>query len=145
MAEANAGAGTATAAGPAEEVLAEAGLRLEVDGAVATVTLNRPERRNAMTFATWRGLAAIGRSLPEGVRVGHDAIRDALTRLVELKGKMRMDTIGIIEQDGVAVGGATWRIEGEDGKILAQGESVEVFRKGPDGWRAAVDCPFGVG
>lgn len=69
MAEANAGSGTATEAGPAEEVLAEAGLRLEVDGAVATVTLNRPERRNAMTFATWRGLAAIGRSLPEGVRV----------------------------------------------------------------------------
>jgi enoyl-CoA hydratase/carnithine racemase len=68
MADANAGAGTASAAGPAED-LAGAGLRLEVDGAVATVTLNRPERRNAMTFATWRGLAAIGRSLPAGVRV----------------------------------------------------------------------------
>ncbi|MEU8799887.1 enoyl-CoA hydratase/isomerase family protein [Spirillospora sp. NPDC048819] len=52
-----------------EGVLDEGGLRFEVDGAVATVTLNRPERRNAMTFATWRGLAAIGRSLPAGVRV----------------------------------------------------------------------------
>ncbi|WP_084265766.1 enoyl-CoA hydratase/isomerase family protein [Actinomadura macra] len=49
--------------------LAGAGLRLDVDGAVATVTLNRPERRNALTFATWRGLAAIGRSLPSDVRV----------------------------------------------------------------------------
>ncbi|GAA1528744.1 enoyl-CoA hydratase/isomerase family protein [Actinomadura kijaniata] len=49
--------------------LAEAGLRLEVDGAVATVVLDRPERRNAMTFATWRGLARIGRSLPPQVRV----------------------------------------------------------------------------
>ncbi|TDD89903.1 enoyl-CoA hydratase/isomerase family protein [Actinomadura darangshiensis] len=58
-----------TTTGPAEAELAEAGLRLELDGAVATVTLNRPERRNAMTFATWRGLAAIGRSLPAGVRV----------------------------------------------------------------------------
>ncbi|TDD95864.1 enoyl-CoA hydratase/isomerase family protein [Actinomadura rubrisoli] len=54
---------------PGEAELAEAGLRLDVDGAVATVTLNRPERRNAMTFATWRGLAAIGRSLPSDVRV----------------------------------------------------------------------------
>ncbi|WP_030167637.1 enoyl-CoA hydratase/isomerase family protein [Spirillospora albida] len=54
---------------PAEAELAEAGLRLEIDGAVATVTLNRPERRNAMTFATWRGLAAIGRALPSDVRV----------------------------------------------------------------------------
>lgn len=57
------------AAGGVPPGLDEAGLRLDVDGAVATVTLNRPERRNAMTFATWRGLAAIGRSLPSDVRV----------------------------------------------------------------------------
>ncbi|WP_131741527.1 enoyl-CoA hydratase/isomerase family protein [Actinomadura roseirufa] len=57
------------AALPDEAALAEAGLRLEIDGAVATVTLDRPERRNAMTLATWRGLAALGRSLPRGVRV----------------------------------------------------------------------------
>ena len=45
------------------------GLRLELTGAVATVTLNRPERRNAMTPALWRGLAAIGAGLPPEVRV----------------------------------------------------------------------------
>jgi enoyl-CoA hydratase/carnithine racemase len=45
------------------------GLRLDVTGAVATVTLNRPERRNAMTPAVWRGLASIGAGLPPGVRV----------------------------------------------------------------------------
>jgi enoyl-CoA hydratase/carnithine racemase len=45
------------------------GLRLELAGAVATVTLNRPERRNAMTPALWRGLAAIGAGLPAEVRV----------------------------------------------------------------------------
>jgi enoyl-CoA hydratase/carnithine racemase len=49
--------------------LDEAGVRFEVDGAVATVTLNRPERRNAMTFRTWRALARIGDSLPSDVRV----------------------------------------------------------------------------
>ncbi|MEV5574278.1 enoyl-CoA hydratase/isomerase family protein [Spirillospora sp. NPDC052269] len=60
----------ATTAGPPTGAeLAEGGLRLEVDGAVATVTLARPERRNAMTFATWRMLAAIGRTLPPEVRV----------------------------------------------------------------------------
>jgi enoyl-CoA hydratase/carnithine racemase len=60
------------AAGPAAELadrLAGAGLLLDIDGAVATVTLNRPERRNAMTFALWRGLAAIGEALPDSVRV----------------------------------------------------------------------------
>lgn len=45
------------------------GLRLEIDGAVATVSLGRPERRNAMTPAVWRGLADIGASLPPEVRV----------------------------------------------------------------------------
>lgn len=45
------------------------GLRLAVDGAVATVTLGRPERRNAMTPAVWHGLAEIGASLPSQVRV----------------------------------------------------------------------------
>jgi enoyl-CoA hydratase/carnithine racemase len=45
------------------------GLRLAIDGAVATVTLGRPERRNAMTPAVWHGLAEIGASLPPDVRV----------------------------------------------------------------------------
>jgi enoyl-CoA hydratase/carnithine racemase len=45
------------------------GLHLEIDNAVAAVTLSRPERRNAMTPAMWRGLALIGASLPPGVRV----------------------------------------------------------------------------
>jgi enoyl-CoA hydratase/carnithine racemase len=35
----------------------------------ATVTLSRPERRNAMTPRMWQGLAGIGRSLPDDVRV----------------------------------------------------------------------------
>jgi enoyl-CoA hydratase/carnithine racemase len=44
-------------------------VRLEIDGALAVVTLDRPERRNAQTPATWRELAAIGRELPGDVRV----------------------------------------------------------------------------
>src|ERR1700753_3830707 len=47
-----------------------AGLKLDVNGAVATVTLQRPERRNAMTPPLWHGLAAIGDALPPQVRVG---------------------------------------------------------------------------
>jgi enoyl-CoA hydratase/carnithine racemase len=49
--------------------LQKAGLRLTVDGAVATIRLARPERRNAMTPAMWHGLAAIGAGLPRDVRV----------------------------------------------------------------------------
>ncbi len=49
--------------------LAAGALKLAVDGQVATVTLARPERRNAMTPAIWHGLAAIGADLPDEVRV----------------------------------------------------------------------------
>jgi enoyl-CoA hydratase/carnithine racemase len=56
--------------GSAEEVsLKEVGLRYEVDGKIATITLDRPEKRNAQTFATWSALAHIGDTLPQQVRV----------------------------------------------------------------------------
>jgi enoyl-CoA hydratase/carnithine racemase len=45
------------------------GLDLSVDGSVATVTLRRPERRNAMTPGMWHGLARIGQAIPPEVRV----------------------------------------------------------------------------
>ncbi len=47
----------------------EVGLRFEVDGEIATITLDRPDRRNAQTFATWSELAHIGDTLPQQVRV----------------------------------------------------------------------------
>lgn len=60
----------APAGGPVEsDRLAAAGLQLDVRDAVATVTLNRPERRNAQTPQMWIGLRDIGRALPGTVRV----------------------------------------------------------------------------
>jgi enoyl-CoA hydratase/carnithine racemase len=51
------------------EDLAAAGLRYAVDGPVATITLDRPEVRNAQTPLMWRTLAAIGDEIPDEVRV----------------------------------------------------------------------------
>jgi len=50
------------------EELGEAGLRYDVSGVVATVTLDRPEVRNAQTPRMWRTLAAIGDQIPDEVR-----------------------------------------------------------------------------
>jgi enoyl-CoA hydratase/carnithine racemase len=44
-------------------------VRTSRDGAVLTVTLDRPEQLNAQTPATWTALAEIGRSLDDDVRV----------------------------------------------------------------------------
>lgn len=52
-----------------EDRLAAAGLRLDVADAVATVTLDRPDKRNAQTPQMWHALASIGDALPADVRV----------------------------------------------------------------------------
>jgi enoyl-CoA hydratase/carnithine racemase len=51
------------------ESLAAVGLLHQQAGPVASVTLNRPEVRNAQTPAMWRALAELGASLPEATRV----------------------------------------------------------------------------
>ncbi len=51
------------------EELAQAGLRYAEDGVVATITLDRPDKRNAQTPATWRALARVGEAIGDQVRV----------------------------------------------------------------------------
>jgi len=50
-------------------LLDEDGVRLAVDGAVATVTLANPAKRNVQSPALWRALTEAGRMLPGDVRV----------------------------------------------------------------------------
>jgi enoyl-CoA hydratase/carnithine racemase len=49
--------------------LARAGLSLDHDGPVLTVTLAKPERRNSQTPAMWHTLAAVGEAVPDEVRI----------------------------------------------------------------------------
>lgn len=51
------------------DVWSKAGLRMDRSGPVVTVTLARPEKRNAQRPETWLALDAIGRLLPGDVRV----------------------------------------------------------------------------
>jgi enoyl-CoA hydratase/carnithine racemase len=51
------------------ESLAAVGLQHVQDGPLATITLVRPDVRNAQTPAMWRALAALGAALPEETRV----------------------------------------------------------------------------
>ena len=51
------------------EIPPEAGFRVDVSDAVATVTLSRPERLNAQTPHTWTWLRRVGLDLPGTVRV----------------------------------------------------------------------------
>ncbi len=51
-----------------DAVVERSGLRITRTGAVVTVTLARPEKRNAQRPETWLTLAALGRVLPADVR-----------------------------------------------------------------------------
>ena len=51
------------------EVLERGGVRLEENGLVATITLNRPATKNSQTPSTWMALRAIGAALDPAVRV----------------------------------------------------------------------------
>jgi enoyl-CoA hydratase/carnithine racemase len=51
------------------DALAAAGLLAERTGPVVTVTLHRPDVRNAQTPAMWRALASVGESIDDEVRV----------------------------------------------------------------------------
>ena len=50
-------------------VLEHGGVRLEENGLVATITLNRPATKNSQTPSTWMALRAIGAALDPAVRV----------------------------------------------------------------------------
>src|ERR1700750_2593266 len=51
------------------DLLARAGLKYDVNGLVATITLTRPETKNSQTPSTWLALRAIGACLDPAVRV----------------------------------------------------------------------------
>ena len=51
------------------DTLLQAGLRYDVTGPVATITLHRPDVRNAQTPTMWRALADLGARLPDDVRL----------------------------------------------------------------------------
>ncbi len=51
------------------EQLAAVGLQFSVEGPVATITLDRPQVRNAQTPAMWEALASLGDAVPRDVRV----------------------------------------------------------------------------
>lgn len=52
-----------------DELLRAGGLSLQLEGPVATITLDRPETRNSQTPATWDALRVIGESISDDVRV----------------------------------------------------------------------------
>jgi ketosteroid isomerase-like protein len=97
-------------------------------------------------LALWDDDAAIVQ--PDGQIVrGKSAIAGALQRLVDNGVGMQIDVAGVFPAGDVAivVGALTLNGADGDGQPFAQrSSSVVVYRRGPDGWRIALDAPWGL-
>lgn len=82
-----------------------------------------------------------------GAVTGLPAIREALERVLALKGKMVLDTVYCIQSGDVALLRGKWSLigTGSDGEpVTMEGESSEVARRQPDGrWLYVLDHPMG--
>ncbi len=85
---------------------------------------------------------------PEGAtRTGAEQLRTSFQALIGMKGKMAIDTVYVIEADGIALLRGSWSLESSapDGApVTMKGQSIEVARRRQDGlWRFVIDHPFG--
>jgi enoyl-CoA hydratase/carnithine racemase len=110
----------------AAEAARGAGVLVEVAGPRVTVTLNRPERRNAQTPATWRALAAVG-----------DGVRASGARVVVLRANGESFSAGLDRTllDGVGAGGEPGLAELAQRDDAGLDAAIEEFQRGFGWWR----------
>lgn len=81
----------------------------------------------------------------EPPRVGKEGARSAFLEFIEMRPTLISTITGEVIVDDIALLQATWRFQGPDGTIIAEGNSSEVARKLPDGgWGYYIDCPLGL-
>jgi uncharacterized protein (TIGR02246 family) len=84
---------------------------------------------------------------PDGERVsGRDALRAALEPIFALRPEARMEVVGMLQGDGLALTYGRWRLDGTDpqgNRVQLEGRGTIVSRRQPDGsWRIALDNPM---
>jgi enoyl-CoA hydratase/carnithine racemase len=105
---------------PDAATLERARLALDLDGAVATVTLNHPERRNSQVPSTWKALADVGANLPDEIRVV--VVRGTGTSFSAGLDVGLLSPEGVPGEDSVAA-----LMHGPDAEVLA---AIDGFQRG---------------
>ncbi|WP_447984650.1 YybH family protein [Nitrospira sp. Nam74] len=84
---------------------------------------------------------------PGTVAQGRSSIKQALQQFLAVRGTMRIETVYVMKQGGIALTRGQWHLNGKDPQghpIEISGKSVEVARQQPTGeWLLAIDHPFG--
>jgi uncharacterized protein (TIGR02246 family) len=94
----------------------------------------------------WREDAAIVQSDGQ-VLQGREAVAGALGALIDNGIELHTDVASIVEAGDVALVSGTLTLSGSDGnggRFSHRSDSVVVYRRSPDGWRIALDAPWGL-
>jgi uncharacterized protein (TIGR02246 family) len=85
---------------------------------------------------------------PDGQTVrGRDAIAAALQALVDSGARMQIDVSSVFAAGDAATVLGTLTLSGSNGNggsFSETADSVVVYSRGPDGWRIAIDAPWGL-
>lgn len=77
---------------------------------------------------------------------GAEAVRDAVSELVSIDGRMRIETVAVIDGGETALLRSSWKLDGTapDGTpVHLSSHGMEVVRRGDDGhWRFVIDNPW---
>jgi uncharacterized protein (TIGR02246 family) len=81
---------------------------------------------------------------------GHDAIREALSQLIGLRGQIDVRTAAVVESAGLALVMSDWTLTGgtdPDGNpVELSGRATEVLRRQDNGsWLVVIDDPWSKG
>ncbi len=80
----------------------------------------------------------------EAPKKGLEAVRELFVPFAEMRPKLISDVIGELVNGDTALLRANWRIEAQDGSVIAEGQSSEVAKQDADGnWLYYIDCPYG--
>jgi uncharacterized protein (TIGR02246 family) len=96
----------------------------------------------------WRDDAAI-LQLDGEVQRGRDGITRALRALIDNRIEIHTEVSGIVEAGDLALVTGTLTLSGENGdgsesRFSHRSSSVVIYRRDADGWRIALDAPWGL-
>jgi ketosteroid isomerase-like protein len=116
----------------------------EMLAAAFTAAINAGDVPAALEL--WLGDGALAQ--PDGTALrGRGAIESALQALVDNRVTLEIAIAGVLSAGDVAIVHGTLTLNGVgfDGEPYSQSsDSVVVYQRGPEGWRIAIDAPWGL-
>ena len=80
----------------------------------------------------------------EPPKIGKEGAREIFAEFIEMRPTLISTITSEVIVGDTALLHAVWRFEDANGTIIAEGNSIEVAKRQPDGgWRYYIDCPLG--